>query len=165
MTLTEELFEFARSETCTIQPASDERFFVQVTPGTPADFEPGIERLGVTGQLVDGIGDRAIWFGGPDSSDGGRAGVLSVAENTPLGLLIFRIVLGRPDLDESAQLEGASTLALAALPRFPGVETPPPPEPNVLRPEHARVDQSVGSFTLSTITVISPVRLASIRSP
>ena len=144
-------FEFSRNETCTIQLASDDRFFVQVTPGTPADFEPGIERLGVTGQLVEGIGDRTIWFGGPDSSDGGRAGVLSVAENTPLGLLIFRIVLGRPDLDEAAQLKVATTLALAALPRFPGVEAPPPPEPNVLSPEHAPVDQSNQSYVTNLL--------------
>ena len=108
----------------------------------------GAELIGVTGEAVSGVGDLALWFGGAQAEGGGDAGVLSVATQTPLGALVFRIVLGRTDLDSSEQLEVAKTLALSALPRFPGVEVeqPAPPEEVVITIEHAPVDRSRQSF-------------------
>ena len=118
---------FGVSEVCRTTRKEYEGFFVQIQPGEPGDFEPGAEPIsvGVFGQPVTGVGDEARWFEVEDSATGLDVGVISVRQVTPLGVLHFRIYLGRPDLDRAAQLEIAKTLALAALPRFPGVEVEP----------------------------------------
>jgi hypothetical protein len=125
--------EFARGEACTEVLADDTNLFVRIEPGDPDDFEPDAQLMGVSGEPVSEVGDEAIWFGGEEAEDGGDVGALSVRQNTPLGVLHYRITLGRPDLDSAAQLEIAKTLALNALPRFPGVEVEEPP-PRVIPP-------------------------------
>ena len=112
----------ARGEVCLHRLLNDSDVFVQIQPGTPADFEPGASVIGVSGEAVPAVGDEARWFGGEDSEAGGDVGALSVRQNTSLGAIHYRIFLGRPDLDSAAQREIAKTLALNALPRFPGVE-------------------------------------------
>ena len=121
-------------DTCTWRLASDSDIFVVVRPSHPDDFAPGATLLGVTGTRVRGVGDAALWFGGSDAVRGGDVGTLSVAEETSLGMLAFRIVLGRPDLDSSEQLEVASTVARAALGRFPREESLQPPVEIVVEP-------------------------------
>ncbi len=117
-------------ETCTEQLDSDPAYFVRIEPGNPSDFDAGAMLIGVAGEPVADVGDEALWFGGAAADGGGSSGVLSVGQDTPIGLLQFRIRLGRPDLDSAGQLEIAKSLALAALHRFPG--TPPgPPAPVV----------------------------------
>lgn len=136
-----DLISFARSEVCTDQRASDERVFVRVEPGSPDDFAPDARVFGVAGETVDGVGDAARWFGGVEA-EGGGAGLLSVRRDTPLGVLHFRIVVGRPDLSADERLDVAIELALAALPRFPGVEV----EPEEVTFEHEPPDQSGAGF-------------------
>lgn len=114
--------EIARGEVCRHRLADDQDVFVQIQPGEPGDFEPGASVIGVSGEPVPAVGDEARWFGGEGSEAGGDVGALSVRQDTSLGALHFRIFVGRPDLDSAAQLEIAKTVALAALPRFPGVE-------------------------------------------
>jgi hypothetical protein len=116
------IFEFAGGEACSEVLADDEDFFVRIEPGDPGDFEPSASVIGVSGEPVPAVGDEARWFGGQGSEAGGDVGALSVRQDTSLGALHFRIFLGRPDLDSTAQLEIAKNLALSALPRFPGVE-------------------------------------------
>lgn len=134
----------SRGETCTHDLLGNSQTFVRIEPGGPSDFTAGAERLGVTGQPVSEVGDLALWFGGPDAEGGGSVGALIVATEAELGALVYRIVIGRPDLTSSAQLEIAKTLALAALPRFPGIaiEPPPPPDPVIVTVEHEPPDQS-----------------------
>ena len=110
----------ARGEVCLHSLLADSEVFVQIQPGGPGDFEPGATVIGVSGEPVAAVGDEARWFGGEDSEAGGDVGALSVRQNTSIGAIYFRIFVGRPDLDSGAQLEIAKTLALAALPRFPG---------------------------------------------
>ena len=110
----------ARGEVCGEEIASDSTVFVRIEPGDPADFEMSAELMGVAGEAVSGVGDDARWF----AADG--AGVLSVRQDTTLGMLHFRISIGRPDLDSVAQLAIATDLASRALGRFPGVEVVEP---------------------------------------
>jgi hypothetical protein len=116
------MMRFAGGEACNERLANDGDFFVEILPGDPSDFEAGASLMGVSGQPVGGVGDEALWFGGGDAEGGGSVGALSVHQDTSLGALHFRIALGRPDLDSAAQLEVAKTVALSALPRFPGVK-------------------------------------------
>jgi hypothetical protein len=98
--------------------------------------------IGVSGEPVNGVGDEALWFGGQESEAGGDVGVIAVRLETSLGDLHVRIFVGRPDLDSAEQLDIAKTLALAALPRFPGLEV----EPEVVTFEREQVDRSNVSF-------------------
>ncbi len=116
------MMRFEGGEACNERLADDGDFFVEIQPGDPGDFEPGASLIGVSGQPVSGVGDEALWFGGADAEGGGSVGSLSVSQVTSLGVLHFRINLGRPDLDSAAQLEIAKGVALNALPRFPGVK-------------------------------------------
>jgi hypothetical protein len=115
------------NEVCTETLEADPAYFVQIRPGSPSDFEPGATLIGVSGHAVPGVGQQAVWFGGSDAEGGGSTGVLSVRQDTPIGVIHFQIALGRPDVDTADQLEIAKTLALAALPRFPGMPTVTPP--------------------------------------
>ena len=96
---------------------------------------------GVSGQAVAEVGDAAAWFSGETST-------LSVGAEGSFGVLIFRVTVSRPDLDDGERQEAAKALALAALPRFPGieVEAPPPPEPVLITVEHEPVDRSNQGF-------------------
>jgi hypothetical protein len=125
--------DFEKGEVCRTYIYSDERVFVQIEPGWPADFFPATELVGVYGEPVSGVGDDARWFFGTGSA-GGPVGVLSVRQVIWLGVLYFRIAVGRPDLNTAEMLDLVKGLALNALPRFLGVgEEPPtvipPPEP------------------------------------
>jgi len=104
------LFTFSQGETCAFDPDDGSGAFVTIEPGSPDDIASG-------GQDVDGVGDTAAWS--DDAVTG--SGALTVGVNTDLGALIYRIRVSRPDLDGSDRLEIARELALAALPRFPGV--------------------------------------------
>jgi hypothetical protein len=132
-------------EVCRWQLVADERVFVGMEPGTPGDLEPGAELLGVPGEPVSAVGDEALWFGGTAAEGGGTSGILSVRQGTSLGALHFRIELGHPDLSSAEQLDIAKKLALAALPRFPGVELQEP-EPELVTFEREQVDRSNVSF-------------------
>jgi hypothetical protein len=117
----------SRNEVCHEELASDPDFYVQISPGSPNDFATGAVLIGTTGDPVLKLGDEALWFGGADADDGGAYGMVVVHELTQHGDLYFRVVLGRPDVDETAQREITIVLARLALPRFPGVfvETEP----------------------------------------
>jgi len=114
--------ELSRAEVCTQTMAEDERYFVQVSPSGPSDFEAGTTLIGVEATEVAGVGERAVWFGGPAAEDGGTKGVLAVEETSEHGRLFVRIFIGRPDVDEAAMQAIAVGLAETALSRFPGVE-------------------------------------------
>jgi hypothetical protein len=139
-------FEISQSEVCTESLAVDESYFVRIEPGNPDDFEPGATLNGTTGENVGHVGDGALWFGGAEAEGSGAVGLLTVREETPLGALHFHIVLGRPDIDETAQREIVIELARLALPRFPGVEIEPP-EPEVIIFEEETPDRSDISLT------------------
>ncbi len=124
---------FSRGEFCSEEFDGEPEFFVRIEPGEPEDFLPGTQIDGVTGVEVAGVGDAARWY---DS----EAGTLSVGVESELGILIYRIVLGRPDVTSEERLEIAKTLAGHALSRFPGVEPPPPPEPEITTFEAPPVD-------------------------
>ncbi len=111
------MFTFSSGETCTFDPNDDSGKLVQIEPGDPSDLADGARLGGVVGEAVTDVGDQANWFDDPDTG----AGVLAVGVDADLGALIYRIRLSRPDLDSAARLEIAQQLALAALPRFPGV--------------------------------------------
>ena len=117
---------YGQGEVCTERAIADERYFVRLGPGDPADFESGSTLLGVAGEGVADIGEEALWFGGSGTEDGGASGALSVRQTTPLGLLYFRLVLGRPDLQSAEQLDITRTLAASSLARFPGMPVGPP---------------------------------------
>ncbi len=134
-----------QGEVCTKELVTDDRFFVRMEPGAPADFQPGAQLLSVPGQPVSAVGDDARWFGGTDAQGGGASGTLSVRQTTSLGALHFRITLGRPDLSSAQQLEIVKKLALGALPRFPGVEPAP------VTFEREQVDRSDASFVDSLL--------------
>ncbi len=131
--------EIARGENCFEPLVDDDSVFVSIGPGSAADFITAAQLLGVPGQPVADVGHEAIWFEGADVS------VLSVRAGTELGLLHYRITLGRPDLDGSAQLEIATELALSALMRFPGVRVIAP-EPVEILLEAEPVDLSGLSY-------------------
>lgn len=131
------IITFGGGETCTEVLADDDDMFVQIGPGDPTDFESGALVKGVTGDVVTDVGDDARWF---TEAEGG-VGVLSVQQMTSLGVLNYRVTLGRPGVGGSEQLDILRTLALAALPRFPGVEVEQP-EPVVITFESEPVDTS-----------------------
>lgn len=137
-------------EYCVRESLANASVFVRLEPGHPDHFRPGATLRGVTAEAVTGVGDAAVWFGGPQAQPTREAGSLTVATVTDLGTVVFQVVIGRPDLDGAAQLELAKTLALDALPRFPGVdvtpEATPTPEPRTLTIEHDPVDRSGQSF-------------------
>ena len=110
-------------EACTHTLAADEDFFIRIEPGHPDDFEPGAMIEGQTGVSVEGVGDEALWFG----ADGRTVSVISVRARSTFGALHFRMVLSRPEADAATHRDTVRMLALAALPRFPGVK----PEPMV----------------------------------
>jgi len=121
---------FTRGETCTDTLDADDRVFVRIEPGDPRDFEAATQLLSVRGEPVADVGEAARWFGGNAADGGGDQGLLSVRQPASVGIVHFRIVLGRPDLEGAEQLEVARQVALDALARFPGVVIkPPPPEP------------------------------------
>jgi hypothetical protein len=113
--------QVSRNEVCHETWSDDESFYVQIGPGSPNDFVPGAIIIGVTGEPVSDLGNEAIWFGGPDAEDGGAYGVVVVHQTTQHGDLYYRVVLGRPNVDEATQREITIGLARTALPRFPGV--------------------------------------------
>lgn len=127
-----------QGETCTETLSADEDYFVRIGPGSPDDFEPDTQIFATSGDPDSRVGDEALWFGGPDAEGGGAYGVIVVREETQHGLLHFRVLIGRPDVDEAAQRDLAIGLAKTALPRFPGVEIDPPPVPE---PELAVFDE------------------------
>lgn len=112
---------FNKGERCYTAIASDYSVFVQIEPGNPGDFETGTKLLGAQGTPVSDIGDDARWFLGT-GSEGAPAGVLSVRQDTSLGVIYFRIAVGRPDLNTAELLDLVKGLALNALPRFPSDE-------------------------------------------
>jgi hypothetical protein len=113
--------QVSQSEVCHATWSDDESFYVQIGPGSPNDFAPGAIIIGVTGDTISDLGDEAIWFGGPEAEDGGAYGVVAVRQATQHGDLYYRVVLGRPNVDEATQREITIGLARTALPRFPGV--------------------------------------------
>ena len=117
-------FTFARGETCRFEVREDGRY-IQIEPGDPGDFEPDTEISGVPGVTVETVGNDARWF-----DDGSGVGVMTVGVNLGDTSLIYRVHVGRSDLDASQRLSQAIELALAALPRFPGT-TPAAPKPLV----------------------------------
>lgn len=113
-------FTFAQGETCVYEPDDESGHFIKIEPGHPSDFDPDPRPL-----AVEGVGDAALWF-----DNGTDMGALSVGVNVPDASLIYRIHIGRSDMNGEERLAQATELALLALPRFPG--TPPgPPEPLV----------------------------------
>lgn len=137
----------SRGENCVSEAGAS---YLQIAPGQPQDFSPGAEIFNVTGDPVSGIGDGALWFGGPQAEGDGTVGVLVVAAESELGTLIFRIAVGRPDLNSAQQLEIAKTLALGALPRFPGItvasEVTDPTDLPEVRIEHDPIDRSSDTY-------------------
>lgn len=119
--------QVSQNEVCHETWSDDESFYVQIGPGSPNDFVPGAIIIGVTGETVSDLGDEAIWFGGPDAEDGGAYGVVAVRQATQHGDLYYRVVLGRPNVDEATQREITIGLARTALSRFPGVFIEEPP--------------------------------------
>jgi hypothetical protein len=95
-----------------VQPAGQ---VLQIGPGEPADFEQGAMLDGRAGSAVSLAKGAAVWF---PASNGG---VLSVGERNDLGYLFYRIGVTRPDIDDAARLAVATEMAVAALPRFPGM--------------------------------------------
>lgn len=139
------MFTFSQGETCRFNPDDDSGAVVQIGPGDRADFEAGAEISGIPGEVVEDVGDLARWF--DDESTG--VGVLSVGAATDLGTLIYRIYVGRTDLDGPARLDLARGLALQALPRFPGVtveEPEPEPEPEIINFPDEPVDLAPSSL-------------------
>jgi len=116
------------NEVCIQMLEADESYFVEISPGGPSDFGAGAQLIGTSGEEVSDVGDEALWFGGSDADDGGVYGVIVVREETQHGTLYFRVLIGRPDVDEATQRQLAIQLANTALPRFPGVEVELPPE-------------------------------------
>lgn len=130
---TTEWLTFSGGETCTHQLLDDNGVFVRIAPGHPTDLiDSTLE--GVTGRRIPDVGDAAVWFGGEVST-------LSVAAEGRYGVLVFRVTVSRSELDEDERLEGAKALALAALPRFPGISVAPPaPETVLVTIEHEPPD-------------------------
>jgi hypothetical protein len=136
---------FSGGETCTHQTLDDASVFVRIGPGHPTDLIAGGVLEGRPGRAVVGVGAAAAWF-----SD---ASTLSVAAEGRFGILVFRVTVGRSDLDDAARLEAARALAAAALPRFPGIDAPPapPPEDVVVTIEHEPADQANQSYVANLL--------------
>ncbi|MGB7861346.1 MAG: hypothetical protein WBM90_12680 [Acidimicrobiia bacterium] len=112
---------FSQAEVCRQTLEIGANYFVEISPGGPSDFALGTTLLGVTGQEVAGVADRALWFGGDDAEGSGEYGVLAVNQLSEYGRVYARIFFGRPNVDPDTQRELAVGLAALALPRFPGV--------------------------------------------
>ena len=135
------LFVFNRGEVCVHTPDPDQNNFVRTEPGHPNDFEAGATVAGVPGEAIEGVGNTALWFRGTDPESGADLRVISVAEETTLGWLYFRVAVAREGADEPTMREAVRTLALAALPRFPGVVT----EPELVEFEPGSFDPALSS--------------------
>lgn len=118
-----------QGEACTARLAIDNAYRVSIEPGEPSDFAPGATLDGHQGVPVDDVGDSTVWFPGPD--DDGHTAQLAVHRVTPIGDLVFRVAIGRPDLAPEAQLPYVSAAARELLPLFPHVQSEPP-EPEEL---------------------------------
>jgi len=111
-------------EVCSEQIASDERMRLRLEPGDPSDFESGAELFGVEGRPIPGIGDAALLFRDIDGDAAEGTSILSIREHRDVGELVFRLTLGRPDLDSPARSLILAKLARDVLPRFPGIPVP-----------------------------------------
>lgn len=136
------LIEFGGGEACTWVNDRDgvqvEGLFVRIEPGAIEDFEPGGQLYGVAGEPaagepVAGVGRAAVWFGGE------REGTLSMVDESRHGYLFVRVTVARPDLEAEQILPVARDVAIAVLPRFPGME-PEPGEPVTTIIEHEPPD-------------------------
>lgn len=116
----------SKHERCHHTLESDEEYFVEIDPGGPGDFGSGTVLLGVAGKPLTGVGDESRWFGGPESDGADRFGALVVKQASQYGTIYFRVLVGRPDVDDATRQRIAVGLANAAIPRFPGVEIPEP---------------------------------------
>ena len=136
------MLEYSGGEVCTDVLADDEDYWVSIEPGSPYDFSDGTEIEGVIGEPVSDVGDDAIWFGGED------VGVISVFDVLDGYALYFRISLSRPDTGPGDELEIVKTLALTALPRFPGAIPDPvvEEEPEQITFETDQVDPALYSY-------------------
>jgi hypothetical protein len=132
----------ARGEICEEAIASDSDVFVRIEPGRPDDFAPGTELRGVEGVRVADIGDAALWFEGSAPESDSAEGTLVVAQQSSVGGVVFRVTVGRPDLEPDGQLDVAKAVALSALPRFPGVTIERP----TVTIEHEPIDRSGQGF-------------------
>jgi len=132
---------FELRETCTTVLYEDEDLYIRIEPGDPADFEPGAIGEGLERVEVDGVGDEALWFG----AEGIPVSVISVRATASFGALHYRVVLSRPDADSATHRDATRTLALAALPRFPGVVVEEP-EPVLVTFEPEPFDRSQVSY-------------------
>jgi hypothetical protein len=131
-------------ETCTHQLLEDDATFVRIQPGHPTDLIDGTLEA-ASGRPLSDVGDAAIWFS--------ETGTLSVAAQSRFGIVVFRITVARTDLDEAERLEIAKDLAAAALPRFPGIDAPPPlpPEEVVVTIEHEAPDQADQTYVANLL--------------
>ena len=118
-----DVITFGQGERCRRSLADDDDYWVEVEPGDPADFDEAAQFAGATGTRVTGVGDDAVWFGGPETS------VLTTFKDTEFGGIYFRIRLSRPDTGPDAELELVKGLAATILPRFPGGAGGPAGEP------------------------------------
>ncbi len=134
----------SRGETCTHVLLDDNETFVRIEPGHPTDLVDGTLE-GASGQPLSEVGDAAIWFS--------ETGTLSVAAQSRFGIVVFRVTVARSDVDEAARLEAAKVLAVAALPRFPGIDAPPPPPPEevVVTIEHEPPDQADQTYVANLL--------------
>ena len=131
---------FGRGESCTHRLIDDGDVFVRIWPGRPSDLIDGGILDGTAGRPVAGIGQAAAWFG--DES------TLSVGTESAFGILISRVTVSAPDLEEGGRLEAAQALARSALPRFPGVVIEPAPQPEEVTVtfENPALDRSAEDF-------------------
>ena len=63
-------YDIEKGEVCRTYIYSDERVYVQIEPGSPADFFPATKLLDAYGEPVSGVGDDARWFFGTGSAGG-----------------------------------------------------------------------------------------------
>jgi hypothetical protein len=138
--------------------------YVAIQQGAATDFDPGAMLEGVSGEVVSGVGEQAVWFGAVPVAAGPFAaahetGILSVRQ----GDAFFRIVLSLPDLDPKAQLQAAIELAMTALERLPGGglevtrQIPAPPSVPVDLVENllAKVDGGVWTLGEGLVATLS----------
>jgi hypothetical protein len=110
---------------------------IQIEPGAFEDFDPEGQLDGVSGESADGVGRAAVWFAGE------REGTLSVVAESSHGYLLVRVTVARLDLEADAILPVARDVALAVLPRFPGMGAEPgEPVTTVIEPEPVEVPPS-----------------------
>jgi hypothetical protein len=106
-------FTSSRGETCTWDHEREGvTRALTIEPGDPGDFDPGASLLGVTGVAVTGVGDLAIWFGTAE------AGAMSVIDETPMGYVLVRVILARPDLDDVGRIATAEQVATMIIERL-----------------------------------------------